>query len=373
MQCDERRPGCGRCASLKLECPGYADGLKFVDEGARLQKKIQKRSNSGFSTGRITFQLGRATATKAAITSNPSIGVPMPGSAPLIQDQSSIPSLAPTQGLPSSNTSPTESARPDAGTTQEPTASGASTFDTNSGTDPINHALDSTLSDSQGAPSSGISQSPLSRSFRLTGSDVSTTSLIGSNIDTSFHEFFSEFMLESEQGILFLLRHFADNIAPWVDLFSPGTLFGSCVLTASCNHAAIKYAAIAVAAKQLGLVGGIRAISGGGLCRVPASSEIYPNSVDVNWSYKAANYYHQALENLKELLPLYEVFQPHADHRTLGRDERSRLDQAVRSGQLFSGSASEVSDYVLIATSILHIYESLDSSDRHYFQYVLPF
>jgi hypothetical protein len=34
-------------------------------------------------------------------------------------------------------------------------------------------------------------------------------------MDMSIDEFAAEYMIESEQEILFLVRHFADNIASW--------------------------------------------------------------------------------------------------------------------------------------------------------------
>ena len=39
-QCDEQRPGCVRCAASNVECPGYFQETKFLDEGVGLRRKF---------------------------------------------------------------------------------------------------------------------------------------------------------------------------------------------------------------------------------------------------------------------------------------------------------------------------------------------
>ena len=62
----------------------------------------------------------------------------------------------------------------------------------------------------------------------------------------------------------------------------------------------LQYATLALAAKHLARINGVRS------CRTTALStpttETYPNAGQVDWLFKATNYYYQALFHLKQLL-----------------------------------------------------------------------
>lgn len=62
----------------------------------------------------------------------------------------------------------------------------------------------------------------------------------------------------------------------------------------------IQYAILAVAAKHLARINGVRS------CRTTAlnttTTETYPNAGQVDWLFKATNYYYQALFHLKQLI-----------------------------------------------------------------------
>lgn len=79
-----------------------------------------------------------------------------------------------------------------------------------------NSAFSSPGSDLNDSISYEASNSSFSDPYPGTDFEAASTSVVD-NVDGSFHNFFSEYMLESEQEILFLLRHFTDNIAPWYD------------------------------------------------------------------------------------------------------------------------------------------------------------
>lgn len=38
-QCDEARPHCQRCVTAGVECPGYVQTRKFIDQGATVRRR----------------------------------------------------------------------------------------------------------------------------------------------------------------------------------------------------------------------------------------------------------------------------------------------------------------------------------------------
>jgi hypothetical protein len=38
-QCDETRPHCQRCVTAGVECPGYVQTRKFIDQGATVRRR----------------------------------------------------------------------------------------------------------------------------------------------------------------------------------------------------------------------------------------------------------------------------------------------------------------------------------------------
>lgn len=38
-QCDETRPHCQRCTTAGVECPGYVQTRKFIDQGATVRRR----------------------------------------------------------------------------------------------------------------------------------------------------------------------------------------------------------------------------------------------------------------------------------------------------------------------------------------------
>ncbi|OTA04306.1 hypothetical protein A9Z42_0048750 [Trichoderma parareesei] len=80
----------------------------------------------------------------------------------------------------------------------------------------------------------------------------------GNDFETGLATLAPEFMLESEQEMVFLLRHYTDNLAPWLDIFGDSRFFQTRMPRLVGSHAAIKYAIAALAAKHLSHVGGFR-------------------------------------------------------------------------------------------------------------------
>lgn len=166
----------------------------------------------------------------------------------------------------------------------------------------------------------------------------------------------SEFMLESEQEIIFLLRHYTDNLAPWyaphpgattsnllmnnrLDIFGEKCFFQTCVPRLVGTNLVLKYAIAAVAAKHLSHVGGFRATDCG-LKSTLALTEFYPGSGQVDWAFKAANYYHQAVTNAQQHSLLYNAGE----------------------SALHGGKSSNFTDILIASNAILTVYEMIDSN-----------
>ncbi|KAL6861959.1 hypothetical protein J3F83DRAFT_716779 [Trichoderma novae-zelandiae] len=157
----------------------------------------------------------------------------------------------------------------------------------------------------------------------------------GSEFEMGFAALASEFMLESEQEIVFLLRHYTDNLAPWLDIFGDNCFFQTCIPRLVGENAAIKYAVSALAAKHLSHAGGFRATQ----CCLRSNlalTELYPSAGHVDWAFKAANYHHQAATNS----PLYNTSES-ALHET---------------------GSSALADVAMASSAILTMYEMLDSN-----------
>lgn len=45
VKCDERKPGCERCERANRDCEGYVREHRFVDENARTEKHIKKKTS----------------------------------------------------------------------------------------------------------------------------------------------------------------------------------------------------------------------------------------------------------------------------------------------------------------------------------------
>ncbi|KAI9849671.1 MAG: hypothetical protein M1837_002796 [Sclerophora amabilis] len=192
-----------------------------------------------------------------------------------------------------------------------------------------------------------------------------TTSIGGSNARYALAEISSDCNIETDHEIAFLLRHFSEVAGQWMDVFDLGSYFASYVPVKALSTPLLKYAAIAYAAKQLGRVKGRKATVGGAHSK-QATMEIYPGSGQVDWYYKAAQYYDKAISHLMEALQDdHAVSSPGAPHQwqdpsTCEGSELERRKRRRISGNRFPSTAN--SDELLAGTVILCVYEFLDAS-----------
>lgn len=103
--------------------------------------------------------------------------------------------------------------------------------------------------------------------------------------------------------VAFLLRHFAEVPGQWMDLFDSGNYFAHHVPVKAMTNPLLKYAAIALAAKQLARTQGRKAPVGGAHSR-QALMEVFPHADQVDWFYKATHHYDRAISLLMDALRL---------------------------------------------------------------------
>ena len=137
-----------------------------------------------------------------------------------------------------------------------------------------------------------------------------------------------------------------------MDLFDQDKHFGNLVPLKALRDALLRNAIAAVAAKQLGRVKGTKPYLGK-QCQKAATMEVMDGDADIDWFYKAANYYDKAIAFSRVYL------------------------QAI-SGSLSNPSSPDTqttasmasSDDLLVAVSIFSLYESLDNVDTGWLQHL---
>lgn len=141
---------------------------------------------------------------------------------------------------------------------------------------------------------------------------------------------------------------------PRMDLFDRDKHFTHLVPLKALRDVLLRNAIAAVAAKQLGRVKGQRPFSSKQSQR-PSAMEVLDGSAEVDWFYKAANYYDKAIAFSRQYLQAVSgslcATSPDADVRTAGSMANS--------------------DDLLVAVSIFSLYESLDNMDTGWLQYDL--
>ncbi|KAJ5884697.1 hypothetical protein N7495_009207 [Penicillium taxi] len=314
LKCDETRPHCQRCISTGVECPGYVQTRKFIDQGATVRRRFapyqepQPKPDTTNKTGRDTEPV-----------SYPAQNQPLESHENQPMDLSNQGKIEPPFQM--------EEARPDPQSNlQRPDGNnplGQSDMVTHTkfaipetpGTRPfprLNH-----LSAFEGSLlSKGTINSPISPSItRLsTGPEniprpgstgrpdyhglLSTESPSQRSEHEEFQDIFSELMTGTEHEYAFLGRHYTEIVGPWLDLSDSGKYFSVHVPIRAINCNSLKYAIASIAAKQLGRVKGAKSHASGGMFTSPATTEIYPGADQVDWFLKAANYYYMAVSDL---------------------------------------------------------------------------
>ena len=148
-----------------------------------------------------------------------------------------------------------------------------------------------------------------------------------------------------------------------MDLFDLNTYFASEVPMRSLVCSLLKSAVCAYAAKQLGRVGGCKAVWGG-VVSAQARMENWPQTGTVDWNYHAAKYYEKAIQQLIKSL------QKDADSDNVGaatprlygrHDGTDSSDRSAPSART-TNSGDPNSEEAFAAAAILSVYEFLSAS-----------
>ncbi|RFU75204.1 hypothetical protein TARUN_7038 [Trichoderma arundinaceum] len=317
LQCDGTRPSCKQCVSAKHDCPGYNDDWKFINNGAKLPHKRQKRQSSRTAKTRLAEPYAGMIEKDAEIHADTAIEARHASTTLTSQrteplDIPPFPKVNETslQSLETSISVPVELC-----------------FDLGN-----NVVSEMGVGDLQ--PTHFQTAGPATEA-----SPGLISSASNSEFEMGLAALASEFMLESEQEIVFLLRHYTDNLSPWLDIFGEKYFFQTYVPRLVGTNPVLKYSIAALSAKHLSRVGGFRATNCG-LSSNLALTELYPSAGQVDWAFKAANYYHQAISNTQQQSPLYGAIEL----------------------ALHGSSSSSLMDVVMASNAILTVYEMIDSN-----------
>lgn len=138
-----------------------------------------------------------------------------------------------------------------------------------------------------------------------------------------------------------------------MDLYDRDKHFTHLVPLKALRDALLRNAIAAVAAKQLGRVRGHKPFSHQ-QTQKPSAMEVLDESADVDWFYKAANYYDKAIAFSRQYLQAVS----------------GGLTSEPPSPNTQMALSLANSDDLLVAVSIFSLYESLDNTDTGWLQYV---
>ncbi|KAJ5679917.1 hypothetical protein N7462_008161 [Penicillium macrosclerotiorum] len=314
LKCDETRPHCQRCATAGVECPGYVQTRKFIDQGATVRRRYAPYQEPHAKLG-TTANAGKQEehAPQPTQSEAPPIKIPqMPGlgSSDRAKEESMFQFQLETANSSSGNL-------PGASNTPCTTGVRAQNATSNAprpGLSPeVNQfsALHNSGSSYRSPLCTSVSPNPITgfnpalETYSGVSSDrpesrrlVSSESVSQRSEKEEFQDIFSELMTGTEHEIAFLTRHYAEVLGPWLDLSDGGKFFTVYVPIRSNNSPSLKYSIAALAAKQLARVKGVKASTLGGMFTNPSTTETYPNAGQVDWFLKAANYYYLAASDL---------------------------------------------------------------------------
>ncbi|KAK6824304.1 hypothetical protein RU639_005014 [Aspergillus parasiticus] len=377
LKCDEARPKCQRCTNAGVDCPGYVQTRKFIDQGASVRRRYAPYQES--HTKPHTSK-GTETATGERLLSSNQPGDQR--SAGPSQAHSALPaSWRSSESSQPGAHSPTQSIRVNA--TQSPVRMNVVNFMANQ---PITDTTPTDiigLNQSQSTSSRSVGHSPLNfnnaTSPHVLGNAYngvrsrppSSNTASGSPSQPSerdeFQDIFSELLTGTEHEIAFLIRHFSENLGPWLDVSDSTRFFEVHVPIRAINDPLLNFAIAALAAKHLGRMKGATSPTSGGMFTSPATMEIYPNATQVDWFLKATNYYYIAASRMNSAIS--EAYTSVSSSAILEESAIQIASRWLSSQPQQSSSAAEEAaastfsrkaENILAASTIMTMYKILD-------------
>ncbi|KAL5355041.1 hypothetical protein BJX96DRAFT_140562 [Aspergillus floccosus] len=317
LKCDETRPGCQRCANAGVECPGYVQTRKFIDQGASVRKRYAPYQESvprsagkalgATSGGHIASpasnpdQVAAAAASASHGSAHPAVLSPVEnaiGGAPSFQ----VPSPANDAKAGSAEPMHIEPMhRMQAQAAAERPVVDSTAFDRarSISSRSIRSSPVTPMTAAEGLGFSGGAYGDLRhKPFSPHGGQASSGSPSQRSEKEEFQDIFSELMTGTEHEVAFLTRHFSEIVGPWLDLSDSKKFFAAYVPVRAIGDEYLKYAIAALAAKHLGRMKGVKLSAVSGMFTSPSAMESYPNSSQVDWYLKAANYYYLSASSM---------------------------------------------------------------------------
>ncbi|KAL3480779.1 hypothetical protein BJX99DRAFT_204587 [Aspergillus californicus] len=304
LKCDETRPHCQRCASAGVECPGYVQMRKFIDQGASVRRRYAPYQESH----------SKSNDTNPSETSRHQSPVPDPG----VRQNFQPDAYHQSNSLPASFDA--ERQPPIDPGSQQGTSQEMEVDNVNGPSNALNrNAAGSApwqpshpqVNDSQVTPNSSLvdpfqGAAPFDTQHALPSHTVPVSDSSPQRSEREeFQDIFSEFMTGTEHEISFLVRHYCEVLASWLDISDTGRFFQAYVPVRAINEDSLRFAIAALSAKHLCKMKGVKVTSMGGLFTSPATMETYPNMHQVDWSLKAANYYYMAFSHMNSSISDY--------------------------------------------------------------------
>ncbi|KAK9849727.1 hypothetical protein MYU51_013245 [Penicillium brevicompactum] len=299
LKCDEARPHCQRCITAGVDCPGYVQTRKFIDQGATAAIEQSSESKhleeSQPNVHQQILQWNQPPEQNSPLHLQMEETRLVSRDDPMITDMPDSTQSGTEQNVSSEHTHNPLEAINTTYTPHQPLDIGESNVSTpgtvnnsispraSGGFPTFEHTLNSNMTQSPGIRGVQSSESSSHRSEK-----------------EEFQDIFSELMTGTEHEIGFLTRHYSEVIGPWLDLSDAGKFFTVYAPIRALNNASVKYAIAALAAKHLARVKGVTSPNGG-IFTSPATTEVYPNATQVDWFLKAANYYYLAASELNNL------------------------------------------------------------------------
>ncbi|OJJ82622.1 Zn(II)2Cys6 transcription factor domain-containing protein [Aspergillus glaucus CBS 516.65] len=313
LKCDEARPSCQRCVNAGVECPGYVQTRKFIDQGATIRRRYAPYQEYHPRSG-------------AHKENDVPAENPIQEQMPVDQHGNDLQTITPVTEVHrdegrDSDASQGAQGTPDAsrqGIVQDPQIqTGVAVMPSrpavnipnidqsilNTDFSPAGQELNArSLLENPNLPTSGSSHpsntpdTDFSQAHRGPSSEMHENST--QNDAEEFSDVFSELMTGTEHEVAFLTRYFSEYLGPWLDLSDSSKFFTVYAPIRALNKYFLKYSMAALAAKHLGKMKGQRPAAGG-IFTSPATMEIYPNAAQTDWTLKGANYYYLAFAYMR--------------------------------------------------------------------------
>ncbi|KAL2869717.1 Zn(II)2Cys6 transcription factor domain-containing protein [Aspergillus lucknowensis] len=364
LKCDEARPQCARCVSAGVECPGYVQTHKFIDQGASVRRRYAPYQGSPTRPGEVgsTSRGGVSRSHEPGDAGDSANGRDQAQSQLLEPSRNPPLYLALGSGIaelcyaPSEN--PLDTTTDALGQEHGSGMSHPGLWRGGIGTD---------VAPAKGGPSE--TNNPLARDQSSPPPNPSPQT--GGD---EFREIFSDLMTGTEHEMSFLVRYYSDHLASWLDISDTGNFFEAYIPVRAIDEECLKYAIAALSSKHIGKMKGVVSETHSGMFTSPAAMETYPNAQQANWSLKAANYYYLAVSHMYAPISDYGSISSSTLFESpiaiVDRWLNLELNRAEPAGKSHDKTCKRIEN--LLATStILTLYKILDEPGENW-QLYLP-